>query len=165
MSSLWTPDGERPVGRPDPTADAPTAATPTAGTTTEPTVLDGGEPLRAAAAALGIDLAALDDDERAELAAELAEMMRVRQEIASTPAAEMISNHLIRFLDLATIYLEGDPPAFAEAATAIEAFRCVLDGVGDRLGDHRSMLTEALGQVQMIFVQVKQAHETTTPDA
>ena len=53
----------------------------------------------------------------------------------------------------------------AEAATAIEAFRCVLDGIGDRLGEHQAMLTEALGQVQMIFVQVKQAHESHTPDA
>ena len=92
-------------------------------------------------------------------------MMRVRREIAAAPAAEMIANHLIRFLDLATIYLEGEPPAFAEAATAIEAFRCVLDGLGDRLGDHRPMLTEALGQVQMMFVQVKQANENHTPDA
>ena len=155
MSSLWTPDGERPVSRPS------TAGTVPSGTG----AADPGEPLRAAAEALGIDLESLNSEERQELAAELAEMMRVRQEIAATPAAEMISNHLIRFLDLATIYLEGEPPAFAEAATAIEAFRCVLEGVGDRLGEHQAMLTEALGQVQMIFVQVKQANESATPDA
>ena len=41
----------------------------------------------------------------------------------------------------------------------------MLEGVGDRLGEHRVMLTEALGQVQMIFVQVKQANEGATPDA
>src|SRR5690606_28132025 len=118
-----------------------------------------GDPLRSAAASLGVDLDSLTDEEREELRSELTEMMRVRREIAATPAAEMVSNHLIRFLDLATIYLEADPPAFGEAATAIEAFRAVLEGVGDRLGDHRPMLTEALGQIQMIFVQVKQAHE------
>ncbi len=154
MSSLWTPDGERPVARPDAPEGSPAAAS-----------ADAGEPLRAAAEALGIDLDSLTAEERQELAAELGEMMRVRREIAATPAAEMISNHLIRFLDLATIYLEGEPPAFAEAATAIEAFRCVLEGIGDRLGEHQAMLTEALGQVQMIFVQVKQAHEAHTPDA
>lgn len=147
MSSLWTPDGERPVGR------------------AETTGVDAGDPLRAAAEALGVDLDALSPEDRQQLAAELAEMMAVRREIAATPAAEMIANHLIRFLDLATIYLEGEPPAFAEAATAIEAFRCVLEGLGDRLGEHRPMLTEALGQVQMIFVQVKQANEGHTPDA
>jgi len=153
VSSLWTPDGERPVGPagadPDEPAPAPSAA----------------EPLRAAAAALGVDLDSLDDEERRQLAAELEEMMRVRREVAATPASEMISNHMIRFLDLATIYLESEPPAFGEAATAIEAFRSVLEGVGDRLGDHRPMLTEALGQVQMIFVQVKDAAEGATPDA
>nr|AGC72542.1 hypothetical protein [uncultured bacterium A1Q1_fos_862] len=153
MSSLWTPDGERPVGRPD---EAEAGA--------DVTGADANEPLRAAAQALGIDLDTLTGEERQELAAELAEMMRVRREIAATPAAEMIANHLIRFLDLATIYLEGEPPAFAEAATAIEAFRCVLEGVGDRLGEHRPMLTEALGQVQMMFVQVKQANESHAPD-
>lgn len=157
MSSLWTPDGERPVGRPDDAAAPSDTPTGTPGA-------DAAEPLRAAAEALGIDLESLSAEERGELAAELAEMMRVRREIAATPAAEMIANHLIRFLDLATIYLEGEPPAFAEAATAIEAFRCVLEGLGDRLGDHRPMLTEALGQVQMIFVQVKQANEDRSPD-
>lgn len=151
MSSLWTPDGERPVSRP---------SQPAAATSEQPSSApDAAEPLRAAAEALGIDLDSLSADERAQLADELSEMMRVRAEIASTPASEMISNHLIRFLDLATIYLEGDPPAFTDAATAIEAFRSVLEGLGDRLGEHRPMLTEALGQVQMIFVQVKQAHE------
>lgn len=154
MSSLWTPDGERPVGRPDPSDTAP--GQPSS---------EAGDPLRAAAEALGVDLDALSAEERQQLAAELAEMMAVRREIAATPAAEMIANHLIRFLDLATIYLEGEPPAFAEAATAIEAFRCVLEGLGDRLGEHRPMLTEALGQVQMIFVQVKQANEGRAPDA
>jgi hypothetical protein len=153
MSSLWTPDGERPVSRqPDTPADAPTGGA------------DSSEPLRAAAEALGVDIDSLSPEERQQLAAELGEMMRVRQEIGATPAAEMISNHMIRFLDLATIYLETEPPSFSEAATAIEAFRSVLDGVGDRLGDHRAMLTEALGQIQMIFVQVKQASEGATPD-
>ena len=77
----------------------------------------------------------------------------------------MLANYLMRFFDLATIYLEGEPPAFAEAATVIEAFRSVLDGLGDRLGEHRPMLTEALGQLQMVFVQVKQGTENASPDS
>ena len=154
MSSLWTPGGERPVNTGSGDGEADAASEDPA-----------GDPLRAAAASLGVDLESLTPEERDELRAELAEMMRVRREVAATPAAEMVSNHLIRFLDLATIYLEAEPPAFGEAATAIEAFRAVLDGVGDRLGDHRPMLTEALGQIQMIFVQVKQAHEGVAPDS
>ena len=104
MSSLWTPDGERPVSRETPPSE------PTGPAEQGP---DAGDPLRAAAEALGIDLDSLNDQERQELAAELGEMMRVRREIAATPAAEVISNHLIRGLALATIYLEGEPPAFA----------------------------------------------------
>ena len=92
-------------------------------------------------------------------------MMRVRREVAATPAAEMLTNYLMRFFDLATIYLESEPPAFAEAATVIEAFRCVLDGIGDRLGENEPLLREALGQLQMIFVQVKNATEGAAPDA
>lgn len=152
MSSLWTPGGERPV---------PPSAAP-------PDELDGdvtGDPLRAAAAAIGVDLDSLTDDERTQLQAELAEMMRVRREVAATPASEMLANYLMRFFDLATIYLESEPPAFAEAATVIEAFRSVLDGLGERLGEHQPMLTEALGQLQMVFVQVKQQTETSAPDS
>ena len=155
MSSLWTPGGERPV--------PPSAAPPD-----ELDELDGdvtGDPLRAAAAAIGVDLDSLTDDERTQLQAELAEMMRVRREVAATPAAEMLANYLMRFFDLATIYLESEPPAFAEAATVIEAFRSVLDGLGERLGEHQPMLTEALGQLQMVFVQVKQQTETSAPDS
>jgi hypothetical protein len=155
MSSLWTPDGERPVSRPaDAAADGP-------GDDAELS----GDPLRAAAAALGVDLDSLTADERTQLQAELAEMMRVRREVAATPASEMLANYLMRFFDLATIYLETEPPAFGEAATVIEAFRAVLDGLDDRLGDHQPMLTEALGQLQMVFVQVKQTTEHVAPDS
>jgi hypothetical protein len=152
MSSLWTPDGERPVS----------AGSEPSGASDEELT---GDPLRAAAAALGVDLDSLTPDERSQLQVELAEMMRVRREVAATPAAEMLANYLMRFFDLATIYLESEPPAFGEAATVIEAFRSVLDGLGDRLGDHQPMLTEALGQLQMVFVQVKQGTETSAPDS
>lgn len=167
MSSLWTPDGERPVNRSAPVADAPGASgggvaggdgnTAADGTVSGPG--DGTDPLRAAAAALGLDIDAMSAEDRAQLEAELAEMMQVRREVAATPAAEMLTNYLMRFFDLATIYLESDPPAFADSATVIEAFRCVLDGIGDRLGENEPLLREALGQAQMVFVQVKNAHE------
>jgi len=160
MSSLWTPDGERPV-----TPAAPLSDDPAAGSAHPPDGDVTGDPLRAAAAAIGVDLDSLTDDERLQLQGELAEMMRVRREVAATPASEMLANYLMRFFDLATIYLESEPPAFAEAATVIEAFRSVLDGLGDRLGENRPMLTEALGQLQMVFVQVKQQTGTTAPDS
>lgn len=153
MSSLWTPDGERPVSRTasprDPAAGAP--ATPD-GPDAGPTA-----PLRAAAEALGVDLDAMTEEERAQLEAELVEMMQARRRIAETPAPEMLANHLMRFFDLASIYLEADPPGFEDAATVIETVRAVLDGVGDRFGEHEELLRSALGQMQMAFVQVKDA--------
>ncbi len=156
MSSLWTPDGERPVNR-----SAPAAATPAdpdrSGAGAE------GDPLKAAAAALGLDIDSMSAEDRAQLEAELADMMQVRREVAATPAAEMLTNYLMRFFDLATIYLQSDPPAFADSATVIEAFRCVLDGVGDRLGENEPLLREALGQAQMVFVQVKNSTDGATP--
>lgn len=118
-----------------------------------------GDTLRAAAAAMGVDLDSMSDEEREQLRSELAEMMRVRREVAATPASEMLTNHLMRLFDLTTIYLEGDPPAFAEAATVIEAFRAVVETLGDRLGESEPTLREALGQLQMLFVQVKDAHQ------
>lgn len=151
MSSLWTPDGEHEV---------PPAGS---GEPSGPGTADPGdasaETLRAAAAAIGVDLDSLDDQERAELAAELEQMMQVRREVANTPAAEMLTNHMMRLFDLTTIYLEGDPPAFADAATVIEAFRALLEALGSRLGESEEVLTEALGQLQMLFVRVKDAAE------
>ncbi len=155
MSSLWTPDGERPVAKP--------AAPPVDAGSDEG--VDAAEPLRAAARELGIDLDTLTDEERAQLQAELAEMMRVRRQVAETPASEMVANHLMRLFDLATIYLESTPPSFSDAATVIESFRAVVDNVGGRLGEHQAMLNEALSQLQMVFVQVKQAAEAGVESA
>ena len=55
----------------------------------------------------------------------------------------MLTNYLMRFFDLATIYLEAEPPAFADAATVIGRSAASLDGVGDRLGEHEPLLREA----------------------
>jgi len=163
MSSLWTPDGERPVRR-DPAPSGPARTEPVTGPTNDgPNGGDAVDPLRPAAEALGLDLDAMSPEEQAQLREELVEMMRVRQEAASVPASEVLAGHLRQFFDYVVIYLQAEPPAFAEAATMIEAMRTLLDGVGDRLGDNGPWLREALGQAQMVFVQVKNAAEAN-PD-
>ena len=43
-----------------------------------------------------------------------------------------------------------------EASVAIDAMAAIVDGVGDRLGPNRSVLRDALAQLQMAFVQLKQ---------
>jgi hypothetical protein len=157
MSSLWTPDGEHKVP-PEPQPDDGPAAAAHGKSANPPAGDPSADTLRAAAEAIGIDLDSLSDEERDQLRSELAEMMRVRREVAATPASEMLTNHMMRLFDLATIYLEDNPPAFQDASTVIEAFRAMLDALGDRLGDSEDTMREALGQLQMLFVQVKDAH-------
>lgn len=157
MSSLWTPDGERPVARTPRSSEG--AGAPDPGTTTAPDPAQDADSLRVAAAAIGLDLDTMTEEDRAQLQAELNEMMQVRRQIAATPAGEVLTGHVSRLFDLVTIYLGADPPAFADAATVIEAVRGLLEGVGDRFGEHEQMLREALGQAQMVFVQVKEATE------
>lgn len=155
MSSLWTPDGEHqvpPEPQPDNGADAAAAQRDSG---SQPVEDPSADTLRAAAEAIGVDIDSLSDEERDQLRSELTEMMRVRREVAARPASEMLTNHMMRLFDLATIYLEVDPPAFSDASTVIEAFRAMLDALGDGLGDSEDTMREALGQLQMLFVQVK----------
>lgn len=155
MSSLWTPDGERPVRRDPAPAPSQAAAAPPAGAEEGP-----GDPLRAAAAALGLDLDAMSDEDREQLRGELEEMLAARRETAKIPAPDLVARYLMNFGDLVTIYLEADPPAFADAATVIEALDGALERVGPKLGEHEPVLRELAGQLKMIFVDVKRREES-----
>jgi hypothetical protein len=142
LVSLWTPDGERPVRR-EPATPPSQSASPMA---------QGGPPP-------GGDSPSLEDlspEERAQAEAMMTEMAEVQQRIAQTPAAEVIANHLMGFYELAAIHLSQEPPHFTEAAVAIDALRAVLETLGDRLGENVGVLNQALSQMQMAFVQLKQ---------
>jgi hypothetical protein len=97
----------------------------------------------------------LSPEERAQAEQMMAEMAEVRERIATTPAAEILANHLMGFYELAAIHLSQEPPHFDEAALAIDALRAVLEQVGPRLGDNATVLAGALQQLQMAFVQLK----------
>ena len=130
--SLWTPDGERPVRRepaPDP-AGAPEDELPS--------------------------FEDLTPEEQAQAQAMMAEMAEVQERIAQTPAAEVLANHLMGFYELAAIHLSQQPPHFEDAALAIDALAVVLQHVGDRIGENGPVLHQALQQVQMAFVQLKE---------
>jgi len=146
--SLWTPGGEVPVernregrassGGPQPGAPAISEAA-----------------LAEAAAAAGIDLEALSADERAQLESMMLEMAEVQAQLASTPAAQVVANHLGGFYELARIHLSQDPPRFDEASLAIDAMAGVLDAVEDRMGQDGVALREGLSQLQMAFIQMR----------
>ncbi len=142
--SLWTPGGEHEVPRqpapshPPAGRDEPASARPQG---TEPSWDD------------------LTPEEQAQAEAMMAEMAEAQSRIAQMPAADVLANHLMGFYELAAIHLSQDPPHFADAAVAIDALRLILDGMEGRLGENESTLRQALTQIQMAFVQLKDRAE------
>ena len=127
MSGLWTPSGEH---VPDEPGDGPGGATP------------------------ADDEAPLTPDELAMAE----ELHRVRAELAATPVADIIANHAVGLWQLAVLHLtpeEGDEPRLDEASLAIDAMSGLVDGLGDRLGPHAEPVRDALSQLRLAFVQVR----------
>ena len=141
--SLWTPGGEVPVERNKPAA--PPEPDPTAG--------------GAAGFTGGPSLEDLSPEERAEAEAMIAQMADVQRQIAATPAAQLVANHVMGLYELAAIKLSSETPAFNEAQLAIDAMAAVLEAVGPRLGDDRTPLEEGLTQLKMAFVELKNRGE------
>jgi hypothetical protein len=135
--SLWTPGGEVPVGR-----ERPEPA---------PTPPPGG----AAEMVGGPDLDDLSPQERAQAEAFIAEMAETQRQIAATPAAQLVANHVMGFYELAAIKLGQQPPMLADAQVAIDAMAAVMDAVGDQLGEDATPLRQALTNLQMAFVQLR----------
>jgi len=135
VSSLWTPDGERPV-RPTPDAPAPGAAAgePDGVATDEPTISE-------------------EDIERVEQ-----ELAETRRRLAEVPAQVVVLNHAMGLYELAAIHLSATPANLAEAALAVDAFACMVEGLGERLGPDIGTMRDALSQIRLAFVQIKGAN-------
>ncbi|MBV8951124.1 MAG: hypothetical protein JOZ99_09635 [Actinobacteria bacterium] len=132
MSSLWTPYGER---EPQPGAPDDTAGSPVGGT---------------AAPAAGPAGTEMSD----------AEMREAMARLAATPVRDIIANHAIGLWELAVLHLGLGGAAevdLEEAALAIDAMGALVDGLGDRLGEHAQPLREALSQLRVAYVQIKEA--------
>ena len=122
MSTLWTPGGERPVGRePDPAPSAPSGA----------------------------------PQSEEELQAQLAEL---RDQLARTPAEVVIANHAFGLFELAALHLSLEPPQLDQARLAVDALGSLVEGLGDRLGEHAKELMTGLSQLRMAYVQIQGAH-------
>ena len=132
--TLWTPGGEVPVDRnPEP----------------QPTPADDGISGRVG----GPSLEDLSPEERAQAEQMIAEMADVQRQILSTPAAQIVTNHIAGFYELAALHLAQEQPRFEEAQLAIDAMAAVVEAVGGRLGENDQPLRDALNQLQMAFVQ------------
>lgn len=101
----------------------------------------------------GGDVGAFDDDPAA--AAEL--LAEARQRLAEVPAQVVVVNHAMGLYELAAIHLSGQPANLAEAALAIDAFACLVEGLDERLGPDVATLRDALQQIRLAFVQIKGA--------
>jgi hypothetical protein len=59
--------------------------------------------------------------------------------------------------ELAAIHLSAQPPRLAEAALAIDAVACLVEGLEGRLGEEQPTLKMALDNIRIAFVQIKDA--------
>jgi hypothetical protein len=147
--SLWTPGGEIPVNRkasppqPEPAGDP--RAGGTAGLAGAPSLDD------------------LSPEEREQAEAMIKQMAQVQQQIAETPAAQLVANHAMGLYELAAIKLSQEPPLYAEAQLAIDALTAIVEVAGDRLGDDQTPLRQGLGQLQMAFVELRRRDGQEAP--
>ena len=138
MSTLWTPGGEVPVG------DRST------GPSDEPAAPEG-----AAAATEDFDLDSLSPEEREQAEQYIRELAESRERLKAVPASVVVANHAMGMYELAALHLSSQPPNFAEGAVAIDALGALLDGMKGRLGEAEPTLQDALSQIRMAFVQLK----------
>ena len=99
------------------------------------------------------DAAVPADDTRVDEA--LDALSEARQRLAEVPAAVVVANHAMGLYELAAIHLSASPPRLVDAALAIDAVGCLVDGLGARLGPEAVTLQEALSNIRLAFVQIK----------
>ena len=129
MSSLWTPDGERPVRRPSPETDR------------------GGAPDRESNPS-DSDEVGLDEEGLA------AQVEAMRAELANSPVEVVVANHCYGLFELAAVYLSQQPPLLEQARLAIDALGCLVGGLEGRLGEGEDALKDGLSQLRLAYVQI-----------
>ncbi len=78
-----------------------------------------------------------------------------RARLAEVPAEVVVTNHVVGLYELAAIHLSATPPRLADAALAIDAMGCLVEGLGERLGAEYVTMNEALSNIRIAFVQIK----------
>jgi hypothetical protein len=104
------------------------------------------------------DLDDLDDldPETADALAEAERAMQdARERLAEVPAEVVVTNHVMGLYELAAIHLSATPPNLQQSVLAIDAVACLVDGLGERLGDEYPTMRDALNSIRLAFVQIK----------
>src|SRR4051812_48350506 len=108
-------------------------------------------------AAAGPGPAELDDRELSP--EEMQEQMAMLQEqLANTPAGEVVANHCFGLFELAALHLSLVPPQLGEASVAIDALNALVEALPGRLGEHEGQLKEGLASLKLAFVQIRAAN-------
>ena len=84
-------------------------------------------------------------------------MAEARARLAEVPAEVVVTNHVMGLYELAAIHLSASPPDLEQSALAIDAVACLVDGLGDRLGEEAPTMRDALNNIRLAFVQIKGA--------
>jgi hypothetical protein len=80
---------------------------------------------------------------------------QTRARLAEVPAEIIITNHVMGLYELGAIHLSANPPDLRQAALAIDAVACLVDGLGLRLGEDAATMQDALNNIRLAFVQIK----------
>jgi hypothetical protein len=98
----------------------------------------------------GLDPATADALAEAERA-----MQEARERLSQVPAEVVVTNHVMGLYELAAIHLSASPPDLHQSVLAIDAVACLVDGLGERLGDDYPTMRDALNNIRLAFVQIK----------
>jgi len=145
--SLWTPGGEHPVDRPQPSEPA------------------GPPPSAAGGPSPGLD--DLSPEERAAAEEYARELDQMRRQLLELPAGVVVGQHALQFFDVAGLYLSQSPPRVEDARVAIDALAAVIERLGPRLGEAEAPLRSALNQAQLAYVEAarRAGEPAPAPDA
>jgi len=77
----------------------------------------------------------------------------VRRRLSETPASVLVANHAMGLFELAAIHLSDEPPRLEEARLAIDSFALLVEGLGERIGEHHDTLVAALANIRLVFVE------------
>lgn len=142
MSSLWTPDGERPVSQSSSPFTVP--------------INDESIALPDSQGSSSVDPGGREPTPE-ELQEYQREMAQLQAELLQTPAAAVVANHGYGLFELAAIHLGAQPPNLGEASLAIDSLGAIMEACGPRLGEYGEQLREGLAQLRLAFVQIKTA--------
>ena len=93
---------------------------------------------------------------------QLEEFLRFQAEITSIPAVDLVANHAFGLQQLAMMHLMQVPnpdgtvtePDLDQAGLAIDALGALVDGLGDRQGNHTDGLREVVTELRLAFVEL-----------